>query len=217
MVLAFGAWLTAARAKLSPKSRAGEELAYFAHHWEGLQVFLDDGRVEIDTNAVGNRIPLVFTRKNALFAGHDEGAGNWGRIASLIETAKRNGVDPVAYLTVILGAIARSHPKSRLDELLPWAVKPKGTDDPEAAYIGTVWSTHHTCSCRNRRPITSRCAMPRPASPRSGSERGRRRMPCFLRSEGSEAVAQVRHEVVAGIAAELLAELVGCIERESLA
>ena len=125
LVLAFGAWLAEARAKLSPKSRAGEKLAYFAHHWQGLQVFLDDGRVEIDTNAVENRIrPLVLTRKNALFAGHDEGARNWGRIASLIETAKMNGVDPAAYLTAILEAIARGHPKSRLDELLPWAAKP---------------------------------------------------------------------------------------------
>jgi transposase len=125
LVLAFAAWLAAARAKLSPKSRAGEKLAYFAHHWQGLQVFLDDGRVEIDTNAVENRIrPLVLTRKNALFAGHDEGACNWGRIASLIETAKMNGVDPAAYLTATLEAIARGHPASRLDELLPWAAKP---------------------------------------------------------------------------------------------
>lgn len=50
------AWLATTRAKLSPKSRAGEKLACFAHHWQGLQVFLDDGRVEIDTNAVENRI-----------------------------------------------------------------------------------------------------------------------------------------------------------------
>jgi transposase len=56
---AFGAWLAEARAKLSPKSRAGEKLAYFAHHWQGLQVFLDDGRVEIDSNAVENRIRLL--------------------------------------------------------------------------------------------------------------------------------------------------------------
>jgi transposase len=42
----------------------------------------------------------------------------------LIETAKMNGVDPAAYLTATLEAIARGHPNSRLDELLPWAAKP---------------------------------------------------------------------------------------------
>jgi len=53
--------------------------------------------------------------KNALFAGHDEGVRTWGRIASLIETAKINNVEPFAYLKAPLG-----HPKSRIDELLPW-------------------------------------------------------------------------------------------------
>ena len=47
---------------------------YIHNHWEGLQTFLTDGRVEIDSNRVENRIrPIAFNRKNALFAGHDEG------------------------------------------------------------------------------------------------------------------------------------------------
>jgi transposase len=56
-----------------------------------------------------------------LFAGHDEGGRNWGIIASLIETAKVNGVEPFAYLKATLEAIANGHPAARLDELLPWA------------------------------------------------------------------------------------------------
>jgi transposase len=48
-------------------------------------------------NAVDDKIrPLALNRKNALFAGHDEGGRAWGRIASLIETAKTNGVEPFA-------------------------------------------------------------------------------------------------------------------------
>jgi hypothetical protein len=35
-----------------------------------------------------------------------------------------NGVDPAAYLTATLEAIAQGHPKSGLDKLLPWATKP---------------------------------------------------------------------------------------------
>ena len=94
-------------------------------------MFLADGRVEMDSNAVENRIrPLALTRKNALFAGHDEGAAAWGRIATLIETAKMNGVEPYAYLKATLEAIAAGHPASKIDELLPWGLRPRRTLNP---------------------------------------------------------------------------------------
>ena len=88
-------------------------------------MFLEDGRVELGSNAVENRNrPLALTRKNALFTGHGEKAAAWGRIASLIETAKMNGVDLYAYLKATLEAIAAGHAVSRIDELLPWACDP---------------------------------------------------------------------------------------------
>ena len=118
----FGAWLEEQRSRVSARSRLGEKLAYIARHWDGLRVFLDDGRVEIDSNAVENSIrPLALNRKNALFAGHDEGGVAWGRIASLIETAKMNRVEPFAYLKATLEAITNGHPHSQIDQLLPWA------------------------------------------------------------------------------------------------
>ena len=121
LVQAFGDWLKQQRARVSPKSRLGEKLAYIARHWDGLQLFLADGRVEMDSNAVENLArPIALNRKNALFAGHDEGAAAWGRIASLLETAKLNRVEPYAWLKATLEAIAAGHPNSRIDELLPW-------------------------------------------------------------------------------------------------
>jgi transposase len=125
LVAAFGEWLQAQRRKISAKSRLGEKLAYIHNHWDGLQTFLTDGRVEIDSNRVENLIrPIVLNRKNALFAGHDEGGIAWGRIASLIETCKINGVEPFAYLKATLTAIANGHPQSDIDDLLPWNFKP---------------------------------------------------------------------------------------------
>ena len=122
LVAAFGIWLKQQRARVSPKSRTGEKLAYFANHWNGLQVFLTDGRVEMDSNPVENNIrPIALNRKNALFAGHDEGARNWGMIASLIETCKLNDVNPFDYLKTTLEALANGHPQSRINELMPWA------------------------------------------------------------------------------------------------
>ena len=125
LVEAFGGWLKQQRARVSPKSRLGEKLAYIARHWDGLQLFLADGRVEMDSNAVENLArPIALTRKNALFAGHDEGAFAWGRIASLTQTARLNGVEPYVWLKATFEAIAAGHPNDRLDDLLPWSFKP---------------------------------------------------------------------------------------------
>ena len=57
-------------------------------------------------------------------AASDEGGKAWGRIASLIETAKINGVEPFAYLKATLEAIAAGHPQNRIDDLLPWNFTP---------------------------------------------------------------------------------------------
>jgi len=124
LVAAFGEWLQKQRLRVSPKSRLGEKLAYIHNHWDGLQTFLHDGRVEIDSNGVENLIrPIALNRKNALFAGHDEGGKAWGRIASLIETCKINGVEPFAYIKATLEAIAAGHSDKQIDDLLPWNFK----------------------------------------------------------------------------------------------
>ena len=125
LVNAFGVWLDEQRSRVSPRSRLGEKLTYIANRWDGLLVFLYDGRVEIDSNFVENRIrPLKLTAKNALFAGHDEGAAGWARIASLIETCKMNAVEPHAWLRSTLEKIAAGHPQSKIHELLPWNFDP---------------------------------------------------------------------------------------------
>ncbi len=64
--------------------------------------------------------PVALGRKNALFAGSDEGAENWAAVASLIETAKLNGVDPQRYLTDLLTRLVNGWPNSRIDQLMPW-------------------------------------------------------------------------------------------------
>lgn len=114
-------WLTLHRARVAAKSPLGEALSYIAKYWNGLRLFLADGRIEVDNNSVERTIrPIALNRKNALFAGHDAGAENWAIIASLIETCKLNAVDPQAYLTSTLTAIVNGHKQSRIEELLPW-------------------------------------------------------------------------------------------------
>lgn len=83
-----------------------------------------DGRVEIDSSVENLIRPIVLTHKNVLFAGHDEGGRLWASIASLIATAKINGIEPFAYLKATLEAVAAGHPQARIDDLLPWNFKP---------------------------------------------------------------------------------------------
>jgi transposase len=72
--------------QVSAKSKLGEAIRYALTRWDGLSRFLDDGRVDLDSNTVERSIrPLALNRKNALFAGSDEGGDNWAVIATLIE------------------------------------------------------------------------------------------------------------------------------------
>jgi hypothetical protein len=99
-VEALGPWLKQSLASVPKGGKIGEALAYGINHWDGLTRYLDDGRIEIDSNTVERSIRgLALNRKNALFAGHDLGAENWATITSLVETCKLNAVDPLAWIT----------------------------------------------------------------------------------------------------------------------
>ena len=120
------AWLEDHLGRVSAASDLAGAIRYAIRHWPGLVVFLDDGRVEMDTNVVERAIrPHTLTRKNALFAGSDGGARHWAIAMTLIQTAKLNGVDPMAWLTDVLERIVSGRTKAHeLATLLPWNWKP---------------------------------------------------------------------------------------------
>jgi transposase len=124
-------WLREKLALISQKTKLAEAIRYALSRWDGLTRFIDDGRVEIDSNIVERAIrPIALNRKNALFAGSDGGGENWAIVASLIETCKLNGVDPMAYVADVLAKIVGGHLASKLDELMPWAyVQPVALKD----------------------------------------------------------------------------------------
>jgi len=125
-------WLEAELGRISAKSALAGAIRYALRHWQGLGLFLEDGRVETDTNTVERTIrPIKLGRKNHLFAGSDGGAESWATIASLIQTAKLNDVEPFAYLRDVLDRIVSGKTKANdLASLLPWAWK---ASQPQAA------------------------------------------------------------------------------------
>jgi transposase len=122
VIEALKPWFKASLAKVSQGSTLADAIRYGLNHWDGLCRFLDDGRIEIDSNTVERSIRgIALSRKNALFAGHDRGAEGWAMIASLLETCKLNKIDPLAWLTDVLTKLVNRWPASRIDELMPWA------------------------------------------------------------------------------------------------
>lgn len=114
-------YLDARLRQVSSKSKLAEAIRYALTRWDGLTRFLDDGRSEMDSNMVERSIrPLALNRKNALFAGSDEGGDNWAVIATLIEVCKLNGVNPHPWLTATLSKLDAGHPATQLAELMPW-------------------------------------------------------------------------------------------------
>ena len=112
-------------AEISRKSSLAGAIRYTLGHWDGLVAFLDDGRIEVDTNTVERTMrPISLGRKNALFAGSSAGGQTWAVHASLINSAKLNGIDPFTYLADVLERLVSGEVKANdLDHLLPWAWK----------------------------------------------------------------------------------------------
>ena len=122
LVDTFFVWLNAQAGRVSRKSEFGKALAYMLRRQEGFRLFLDDGHVDMDSNLVENAIRSpAMTRRNTLFAGHDDGARCWARFASLIGTCRINGVEPYAYLLDLYTKLANGHLKKDIDALMPWA------------------------------------------------------------------------------------------------
>jgi hypothetical protein len=124
--------LTGLLEDLSVKSTLAKAIRYALGHWDGLTLFIADGRVEVDSNTVERTMrPIALGRRNSLFAGSERGARNWAILASLLNTCRLNGVDPLTWLTDVLERIVSGRTKShQLHELLPWNWQAARTAEP---------------------------------------------------------------------------------------
>ncbi len=86
-----------------PQSLLGGAIDYALGQWPTLEVYLEDGRVEMDNNLVENAIrPTAIGKKNWLFVGDAQAGERSAIIYTVIESCRRRGLDPYAYLREVL-------------------------------------------------------------------------------------------------------------------
>jgi transposase len=102
-----------------PKSPEGTAISYTLSNWDALVRYCDDGDLEIDNNGAERSLRgIAVGRRNWTFLGSDNGGRTAAILTSLTTTCKRLGIDPFEYLRDVFQRIS-THPRNRLDELLP--------------------------------------------------------------------------------------------------
>ena len=105
---------------MPPTTLAGKAVAYLDGQWPKLERVLEDGRLELSTNAIERAIrPFVIGRKAWLFADTPSGATASARLYSLVETAKANGVEPWRYLQTVFARLPEAKSRADYAALLP--------------------------------------------------------------------------------------------------
>lgn len=119
------AWLETQRPRLAPTAPTARAMNYLTNHWAAFTRYLDDGRLKLDNNAAERALRLAaIGRKNYLFVGNERSGQVAATLLTLIETAKANGLEPMAYLTRVLREIPLIDPQApdaatRYEALLP--------------------------------------------------------------------------------------------------
>jgi len=104
-----------------PQSAMGKAIAYGLDQWPRLEVFISNGLVEIDNNLVENAIrPTAVGKKNWLFIGSETSGTSSAILFTLIESAKRHGLDPHAYISYLLHTLPAAS-NLQIPELTPAA------------------------------------------------------------------------------------------------
>ena len=104
---------------LLPSNPLTKALAYVRERRAGLEVFLGDPDVPMDTNHLERALRAIpMGKKNWLFCWTEVGAEHAGIVQSLIATCRLHDIDPYTYLVDVLQRVGE-HPASRVAELTP--------------------------------------------------------------------------------------------------
>ena len=112
---------------------ACKALESLRNHWDGLLIFVDHPEIPMDNNLSERMLrEAALGRKNYYGSGALWSGDLTAALFSIFQTARRNGLDPVKYLTAYLHAVADNHGKvpSDIDRFLPWNL----SEDQKAAW-----------------------------------------------------------------------------------
>ena len=108
------------RGKITPSSVAGKAINYAFNEWEYLTVYITNGNLNISNAWVENAIrPFAVGKKNWLFSSSVDGAKASAMFYSLIETAKKNDLEPFDYLNRMLDKLPHAKNLDDYEKLLP--------------------------------------------------------------------------------------------------
>jgi transposase len=121
LVDAFFDWVSRQfeRQGLLPSNPLTKALSYARERRLGLEVFLTDPDVAIDTNHLERALRVIpMGRRAWLFCWTELGAKHVGIVQSLLVTCRLHGIDPYTYLVDVLQRVGQ-HPAARVAELIP--------------------------------------------------------------------------------------------------
>ena len=128
----FFAWIDKQFAALGvlPSSPFIAALAYIRERRAGLEVYLDDPDVSIDTNHLERALRVIpMGRKNWLFCWTELGAKHVGIVQSLLVTCRLHDINPYDYFVDVLQRVGQ-HPASQVHQLTPRLWKPLFAANP---------------------------------------------------------------------------------------
>ena len=122
---AFWSWVEETSALQTTNEALTKALTYATNQKEGLEAFMEDGRLPISNNLCEANIrPFATARRAWLFADTPKGAAANAVLYTLVESAKANNLDVYEYLKYLLTEMPNNghleHPEI-IDRYLPWS------------------------------------------------------------------------------------------------
>lgn len=114
------AWIDEQRATTPPKTPLGKALGYLHRQWKRLLLFLGDGNIELTNNQVERELrKLVLGRRNWMFTWEDLGGERTANVLTIVGSCVAHGINPRAYLHLVINLIVNGWPQAKLRDLLP--------------------------------------------------------------------------------------------------